>query len=162
MAKRSGTIIAAEVTAATDQETFAYTDANFCRGGYHAYATLTERNAITPERRMLFAPVYVHETGKTYRLIGGMTNTHWVADPENPGGGGAEVHPFDVEADGIATTFQVNHKQGRQNLQISFRDVTGTPHKTVMVDWVPLDNNTIELRPDMVLAAGRIIRVFIS
>ena len=160
MAKRVGTIIGAEVTAATDQESFAYTDANFCRGGYHAYATLAERDAITPERRLLFAPVYVHATGKTYRLVGGLTNTHWVEDvvPGNV----TTVREFDVVADGIIKEFPVIHDLGRQNLQVSFADVTSTPHRPVFVYWEYVNSNTIVLMPDALWPSGKMIRVLIS
>jgi len=160
MAKRVGTIIGAEVTAATDQETFAYTDANFCRGGYHAYATLAERDAISPERRQLYAPVYVHATGKTWRLVGGLTNAHWVEDAVS--GGVTEVKQFDVTADGISKEFPVTHGLGRQNLQVTFADVTSIPHHPVFVYWEHVDSNAIRLMPDVVWSSGRIIRVFIS
>jgi len=160
MAKRVGTIIGAEVTAATDQETFAYTDANFCRGGYHAYATLAERDGITPERRLLYAPVYVHATEKTYRLIGGLTNAHWVEDTVS--GGATAPKQFDVTTDGISKEFPVTHDLERQNLQVSFADVTSTPHKPVFVYWEYASSNTIRLMPDIVWPAGKIIRIFIS
>jgi hypothetical protein len=170
MAKRSGTIIGAEVTAATDQETFAYTDANFLRGGHHAYATLAERDAITPERRRLYAPVYVHATKTTYRLTGGLTNAHWVEDPASGGvttvngetGQVTTVRQFDVTTDGTGREFSVTHDLGRQNLQVSFADVTSAQHRPLFVFWDYAGNNAIKLMPDIVWPSGKIIRTFIS
>jgi len=159
MANLTGTIIAAEVTPATDQETFAVAFANFLRGGYHTYATLAQRDAITPERRSLYAPVYVHETRKTYRLIGGLTNTHWVADDIS---GGTTVREFDVTADGSGKEFTVTHDLDRKTLQVSFADVTLPQHHIVFVHWEYVNSNAIRLMPDIVWPAGKIIRTFIS
>ena len=158
MANLTGTIIAAEVTPATDQETFAVAHANFLRGGCHAYATLAQRDAITPERRLLYAPVYVHETGKTWRLVGGLTNTHWVADDFS---GSSVVREFDVTADGILTEFTVTHDLDSRNLLVSFADVTLPQHRTVFVHWEYVTGNAIRLMPDVVWPAGKIIRIFI-
>jgi len=158
MANLTGTIIAAEVTPATDQETFAVAFAHFLRGGYHAYATLAQRDAVTPERRLLYAPVYVHETKKTYRLIGGLTNTHWVADVTP---GGSAVREFDVTADGSSKEFTVTHDLDGRNLQVSFADVTLPQHRIVFVHWEYVSDSAIRLMPDLVWPAGKIIRTFI-
>jgi hypothetical protein len=160
MAERFGTIIAAEVTAATDQETFAYTDANFLRGGAHQYATLAERDAIPPDRRREFMQVTVLEDGPAeWWLVGGMTNSHW-RKKQTPGN--STVTTADVVADGASPTLTVTHNLNRRNIIVSFMDITAMPHDPVTVDWEYIDDNAIRLLPATILTAGRTIRAFIN
>lgn len=55
------------------------------RGGYRTVADLTDRDAITTERRLEGMLVNVIATGTVYQLVGGIANTDWA---EFSSGGG--------------------------------------------------------------------------
>ena len=88
----AGTIIAAQITTGNTDNTFSIGDTNQMQGGHHQVADLVERDAITTERRREGMLCYVISNspnpsadtdpsvigGALYRLVGGITNDHWV------------------------------------------------------------------------------------
>lgn len=66
------------------EDTYAVHDEIYGRGGWRTVANLTERDAITSDRRRVGMPVRVLDRGDGtrafYTLIGGITNSHWVLD----------------------------------------------------------------------------------
>lgn len=55
--------------------------ANTIAGGYWSVATTTDRDAIPPANRAVGMIIHVRADNRTYRLVGGIGNTEWVADP---------------------------------------------------------------------------------
>lgn len=66
------------------EDTYAVHDEIYGRGGWRTVANLTERDAITADRRRVGMPVRVLDRGDGtrafYTLIAGITNSHWVLD----------------------------------------------------------------------------------
>jgi hypothetical protein len=65
-------------------DAYAVHDEIYGRGGWRTVANLTERDAITSDRRRVGMPVRVLDRGDGtrafYTLIDGITNSHWVLD----------------------------------------------------------------------------------
>ena len=72
-----GTVVAAPVTTGNTANTFSIGDTNEMQGGHHSVATLTDRNAITAERRREGMTCWVAANSKLYRLVGGTGNSSW-------------------------------------------------------------------------------------
>lgn len=73
-----GTIVAAKVTTGNDANTFSIGDSNEMAGTPKSVGTLTQRDAITTERRVVGMTCWVQDEGAEYQLIGGISNTNWV------------------------------------------------------------------------------------
>jgi hypothetical protein len=67
-------------------DTFATHDSIYGKGGHREVADLTARDAVTTERRREGMTVYVVSEAKTYRLVGGITNSDWVEVTGGTGG----------------------------------------------------------------------------
>ena len=78
MAKNPGTLVIAPIRPHDSEDKFPVVDANEILGGVHSVPTLTKRNAIPDERRMLGMPCYVQNQGKYFYLKDGITNDDWV------------------------------------------------------------------------------------
>src|SRR3989339_1712287 len=78
-ADRTGTIIGSGgVTVGSSANTFPSAYMDEIQGGYRTVADVTARDAITSERRGEGMVGYVLSDGRTYRLVGGVTNSDWV------------------------------------------------------------------------------------
>lgn len=78
MAKRIGvTGISAMVDTIDDQDVFPTSEPKRQLGGWAEVADITERNAITTNRRRIGMKRYVISEGITYKLEGGITNSDW-------------------------------------------------------------------------------------
>lgn len=63
----------------TDEiDVYATHKAQYGYGGHRTVATLTDRDAITDERREEGMTVWVKSTSSEYRLVGGIANANWV------------------------------------------------------------------------------------
>lgn len=81
MAAIPGAVPVGGFFAPTDStDVYPVTDPTWGKGGLRTVANLTERNAITTERREEGMAVYVVSETKRYVLQGGITNAHWVHD----------------------------------------------------------------------------------
>lgn len=89
MAKYKGTVAITGPISPTDTlDLYATHLASLGQGGYRSVLTLVDRDAILPLRREAGMVVYVIETQKEYRLVGGILNTNW-SDISGTGGGTA-------------------------------------------------------------------------
>ena len=89
MAKYKGTVAITGPISPTDTlDLYATHLASLGQGGYRSVLTLVDRDAILPLRREAGMVVYVIETQKEYRLVGGILNTNWT-DISGTGGGTA-------------------------------------------------------------------------
>ena len=79
MPNNIGTLVAAPVRPAAEEDTFPSAHANEIKGGLHAVETLAERDAIPAERREDGMLCAVGETGTVYQLRGGIDNAGWVS-----------------------------------------------------------------------------------
>lgn len=52
-------------------------NAQYGKGGYRSVTSITERNSISAERRTIGMEVYVADSAKSYRLLGGVTDANW-------------------------------------------------------------------------------------
>jgi len=81
MATIPGAVPVGGFFAPTDStDVYPVTDPTWGLGGLRTVANLTERDAITTERREEGMAVYVVSETKRYVLEGGITNAHWVHD----------------------------------------------------------------------------------
>lgn len=81
MAAIPGAVPVGGFFAPTDStDVYPVTDPTWGLGGLRTVANLTERDAITTERREEGMAVYVISETKRYILEGGITNAHWVHD----------------------------------------------------------------------------------
>lgn len=81
MAAIPGAVPVGGFFAPTDStDVYPVTDPTWGLGGLRTVANLTERDAITTERREEGMAVYVISETKRYVLQGGITNAHWVHD----------------------------------------------------------------------------------
>ena len=79
MAKIPGSVQVAGFFAPTDDtDVYPVTDPIWGKDGHRSVADLTERDAITTERRREGMLCYVQSETKTYQLQGGITNSDWV------------------------------------------------------------------------------------
>jgi hypothetical protein len=78
MAALSGTILASRIVPTDSLDEFATHDEFWGRGGHRSCVDITERDAITTQRRKEGMTVYVTSTGKEYRLVNGIANSDWV------------------------------------------------------------------------------------
>lgn len=76
-----GTLIIAAIRPQSDTDTFPSVHSNEALGGHHTAATLAERDAIPPERRLEGMTCYSIDTMNTYQLVGGIQNTDWCTFP---------------------------------------------------------------------------------
>lgn len=89
MAKYKGTVAITGPISPTDTlDLYATHLASLGQGGYRSVLTLVDRDAILPLRREAGMVVYVIETQKEYRLVGGILNTNW-SEISGTGGGTA-------------------------------------------------------------------------
>jgi hypothetical protein len=79
MANNIGTLVAAPIRPASDQDTFPAALANEIMGGLHAVTSVAERDAIPAARRKegMFCAVMVPNDPQIYQLVGGTGNDHW-------------------------------------------------------------------------------------
>ena len=80
MAALSGTLVASRIVPSDSLDTYATHDAEWGRDGHRSVATITDRDAITDQRRKEGMTVWVQAEAKQYRLIGGIANSNWVED----------------------------------------------------------------------------------
>lgn len=73
----AGTNVAAPVRPFDTADQFAVAYAEEVAGASFAVADLTARNAIPAPRRRVGQTVFCNADGKTYRLVGGITNGNW-------------------------------------------------------------------------------------
>ena len=66
------------VSPTDEMDTYATHKAQYGYGGHRTVATLTDRDAITDERREEGMTVWVKSTSSEYRLVGGIANANWV------------------------------------------------------------------------------------
>ena len=66
------------VSPTDERDTYATHKAQYGYGGHRTVATLTDRDAITDERREEGMTVWVKSTSSEYRLVGGIANANWV------------------------------------------------------------------------------------
>lgn len=74
MANNVGTLVIAPVRPQSDVDTFPSAYANELYGGWHQYATLSQRNAISSDRKQDGMSCYVLETSGAYIWSGGQWN----------------------------------------------------------------------------------------
>ena len=90
MANIPGSVRVAGFIAPSDTEDLYPThDSQYGKGGYREVADLEDRDAIPNERRKEGMAVWVISESKEYRLVGGITNSNWVANT----GGSSYTHP---------------------------------------------------------------------
>jgi len=86
MAKIPGSVGLTGFIAPKDSaDSYAVTDDKYNRGGYKTVADITERDAITADRRKEGMVVYVRSDGKEYRIVGGTDNSNWSEVVDNAG-----------------------------------------------------------------------------
>lgn len=79
MGQIQGSVRVTGLLAPTDtSDTYAVTDEHYNRGGYRSVLTVSERDAITPDRRKEGMVVCITSSFLYYTLIGGILNQHWV------------------------------------------------------------------------------------
>jgi len=78
MANILGINVAAPIAPYTTDDHFATHDEQYGKGGTRSVADITERDAITVERRTQGMTCYVRSTDETWRLLTGITNADWV------------------------------------------------------------------------------------
>lgn len=66
------------VSPTDEMDTYATHKAQYGYGGHRTVANLTDRDAITEERREEGMTVWVKSTSSEYRLVGGIANANWV------------------------------------------------------------------------------------
>ncbi len=66
------------VSPTDEMDTYATHKAQYGYGGHRTVANLTDRDAITDERREEGMTVWVKSTSSEYRLVGGTANANWV------------------------------------------------------------------------------------
>ncbi len=132
MSSNIGHIINSTLRPPNSRATFPVTFSNENKGGLHSYTTLTERNNIPQERRIVGMEVFVASGATKYLLSGGTSNSNWVAIPyfgsgSGPGAtgylplsGGTMTGPININSNPI---YQVGTISGSNNyLAISFYD----------------------------------------
>ncbi len=77
MSQNTGTLVIAPIRPSSSLDQFATAFANEIKGGFHTVEDITERNAISSDRRMEGMLCYVVEETKIYQLQGGITNDDW-------------------------------------------------------------------------------------
>jgi hypothetical protein len=79
MANNIGTLIIAPVRPQADNDAYPSAFANEIKGGHHQVTSLTERDLITTDRRVLgmLCSVVTISSSNTYQLIGGIDNGNW-------------------------------------------------------------------------------------
>ena len=86
MAKIPGSVGLTGFIAPKDSaDSYAVTDDKYNRGGYKTVADITERDAITADRRKEGMVVYARSDGKENRLVGGTNNSNWSEVVDNAG-----------------------------------------------------------------------------
>ena len=78
MAALSGTVVASRLVPSDSLDQYATHDADFGRGGHRSVGNLLERDQIPNPRRKEGMTVWVISESKEYRLVGGITNSHWL------------------------------------------------------------------------------------
>jgi len=73
---------------------------NYGKGGVHHVATIVDRDAITAERRSEGMFCTVEEDGKTYQLVGGISNADW-AEFVSGGSSGPSTAVADLPIGGL-------------------------------------------------------------
>ena len=66
------------VSPTDERDTYATHKAQYGYGGHRTVLNLTDRDAITDERREEGMTVWVKSTSSEYRLVGGIANANWV------------------------------------------------------------------------------------
>lgn len=72
-----GTNIAAKIAPFDTNDIYATHEAQWGRDGYRSVANITERNAITADRRKEGMLVYTLADDTVWQLYGGITNSNW-------------------------------------------------------------------------------------
>lgn len=72
-----GVVVSGYISPSDSTDQYATHRADLGKGGYRSVLNITERDNITSIRRELGMIVYVIEEKKEYRLVDGLTNTHW-------------------------------------------------------------------------------------
>ena len=77
MAALTGLLLASGIVPTDSSDTHATHNAEYGRDGHRSVATIVDRDTIATPRRKEGMTVWVVETNKEYRLIGGITNSNW-------------------------------------------------------------------------------------
>ncbi len=67
-----------------------------------------------------------------------------------------------LTTDGVSDVYTVTHDLGTTALQVAFFDVTTLPQKSLFVNWEPVTNNAIQIKPDVRFAAGRVLKIILQ
>ena len=78
-----GVALTGYISPTSTLDTYATHKAKFGHGGYRSVLDINERDAIDETRREIGMMVYVISEDKEYRLIGGITNSHWEYEPNS-------------------------------------------------------------------------------
>jgi hypothetical protein len=87
---------------------YATHDSKYGRGGLTEVADLTERDAITADRRREGMVVYVAADGQTYQLVGGVDNADWTIF----GNAAATLGSYVITVNGISGAVQLTPGDG--------------------------------------------------
>ena len=74
----SGVVTVSGIVGPTSEsDTYAVTDPKYGKGGLRTVANLTARDAISTARREEGMLVFVSDTDRYYKLVGGTSNSNW-------------------------------------------------------------------------------------
>lgn len=144
MAQIPGTVIAAKVTTGDTTNTFPVADQNEIQGGIHYKTSIAERDAIPDTRRYRGMECHVADNDTTYKLIGGILNSHWVL----------QLGPGALFPDGVADndTYFITYRNGVP-CSISMAELVAYL-QTVIVGGVPPTGNVFTFGDGTVIAFG--------
>lgn len=72
-----GTTVASKIVPSDSLDNYATHDEEYGVGGHRSVINITQRDAISAEKRKAGMTVYVNDEEKEYRLVGGIENTNW-------------------------------------------------------------------------------------
>lgn len=78
--KNNGILVVDTLKPYDSSDVYPVTESTYVKGGHHQTATLTDRDNIPTERRLEGMTCWVVSESKSYRLVGGITNSDWVAE----------------------------------------------------------------------------------